>query len=96
MKSVQFSTHAKTFNIDKIPQSIVHEDNESSLRFANIPKMSRRTKHIALPYHFFRSKVEELQIKVVAIFTHNQLADQFTKGLVEVLFVKARKELMGW
>ena len=61
-----------------------------------MPKISPRTKHIALPYHFFRSKVEELQIKVVAIFTHDQLADQLTKDLVEVLFVKARKELLGW
>ena len=61
-----------------------------------MPEMSPRTKHIALPYHFFRSKVEELQIKVVGISTHDQLADQFTKGLVEVLFVKVRKELMGW
>ena len=71
MKPVQFRTYAKTFNLDKIPQSIVREDIESCLRFANMPKMSPRTKHIALPYHFFRSNVEELQIKVVAISTHN-------------------------
>ena len=96
VKPIQYSTHSKTFTLDKISQSIVHKDNESCLRFANMPKMSPRPKHIALPYHFFRSKVEELQIKVVGIFTHDQLADQFTKGLVEVLFVKARKELMGW
>ena len=91
VKPIQFSTHSKTFTLDKIPQFIVHEDNESCLRFANMPKMSPRTKHIALPYHFFRSKIEELQVKVVGIFTHDQLADQFTKGLVEVLFIKARK-----
>ena len=95
-KSVQFSAHSKAFTLDKIPQSIVHEDNEACLKFANMPKMSPRTKHIALPYHFFRSKVEELGIKVVAISTHDQLGDQFTKGLNEALFVKARKELMGW
>ena len=57
-RSVQFSTHAKAFNLDKIPQSIVHKDNESCLRFTNMPNISPRTKHIALPYHFFRSKVE--------------------------------------
>ena len=94
-KPVQFSTHSKAFTLDKIPQSIVHEDNEACLKFANMPKTSPRTKHIALPYHFFRSKVEELEIKVVAISTHDQLGDQFTKELNEVLFVKARKELMG-
>ena len=94
-KSVQSSTHAKAFNLDKISQSIVHEDNESCLRFANIPKMSPRTKHIALPYYLFRSKVEELEIKVLLISTHDQLADQLTKELIEVIFVKTRRELMG-
>ena len=58
--------------------------------------MSRRTKHVALPYHFFRSKVEELEIKVVHVSTHDQLADQLTKGLTVELFTKARKMLMTW
>ena len=53
-------------------------------------------KHIAIPYHFFISKIEELEIKVVAISIHDQLADQLIKGLTEVLFVKTRKVLMGW
>jgi hypothetical protein len=58
--------------------------------------MSPRTNHIAIPYHFFRSKVAELEIKVVAIHTNNQLADQFTKGLPAEKFVRDRKQLMGW
>ena len=95
-KLIQFNTHAKAFNLDTIPQSIVHEDNNSCLRFTNMTKMSPRTKHIVLPYHFFRIKVEDLQISVVDISTHDQLADQFTKGLTELLFVKSRKGLMGW
>ena len=91
-----FRTHSKAFTLDTIPQSIVHEDNEACLKFATMPKMSPRTKHIGLPYHFFRTKVEELEIKVIGVSTHDQLADQFTKGLTMVLFVKARKALMGW
>ena len=61
-----------------------------------MPKMSPRTKHIALPYNYFINKVEKFQISIVAVSTHDQLADQFTKGLAEVLFLKARKKLMGW
>ena len=61
-----------------------------------MPKMSPRTKHIGLPYHFFRTKIEELEIKVIGVSTHDQHADQFTKGLTVDLFVKARKALMGW
>ena len=75
--------------------SIVHEDNEACLKFATTPKMSPRTKHIAIPYHFFRSKVGT-EIKVVAVNTDNQLADQFTKGLPQDKFLRDRKCLMGW
>ena len=88
-----FSAISRTFTV---PQSIVHEDNTACLKFANMPKMSPRTKHIAIPYHFFRSKVEELEIKVVGINTNNQVADQFTKGLPQDKFVKDRYNLMGW
>ena len=95
-KPIKFLAHTKSFILDKIHQSIVHEDNESCLKFVTMPKMFPRTKHIALPYHFFRSKVEELEIKVVAVSTHDQLADQFTKGLTADIFTKARKLLMGW
>ena len=96
LKPPKCRTHSKTFVLDPIPQSKVYEDNEACLKFASMPKMSPRTKHIAIPYHFFRSKVQELEIEILPIGTTNQLADQFTKGLVEVKFVAARKALMGW
>jgi hypothetical protein len=88
------TTVAKTFG--SIPQTTVFEDNEACLKFANMPKMNPRTKHIAIPYHFFREKVEELEVKVVGINTENQLADQFTKGLPAAKFVQDRKKLLGW
>ena len=89
-----YATIAKTFG--SIPPSTVYEDNEACLKFARMPKMNPRTKHIALPYHFFRSKVEQLEIKIESINTENQLADQFTKGLPQDKFLRDRKKLMGW
>ena len=94
LQEVSYNAVSRTFG--EIPQSIVHEDNEACLKFANLPKMSPRTKHIAIPYHFFRSKVEELEVKVIAIDTNNQLADQFTKGLPHPKFIRDREKLMGW
>jgi hypothetical protein len=94
LEQIDYNTIAKTFG--EIPQSIVHEDNQACLKFASIPRMSPRTKHIAIPYHFFREKIEELEIKVIAVNTENQLADQFTKGLPQPKFVSDRKRLMGW
>ena len=69
-----------------LPQSRVFKDNESCPKFATLPKMSPRTKHIAIPYHFFRNKIQNLEIKVEGIDTTNQLADQFTKGFTTTCF----------
>ena len=57
--------------------------------------MSPCTKHVAIPYHFFRSKIRK-EIKVVAIDTNSQLADQFTKGLPTDKLQRDRKKLMDW
>ena len=95
-RKLTLRTHSKAFVLDQIPKSSVYEDNESCLKFATMPKMSPRTKHIAIPYHFFRTKVTELEIAVIGVSTTDQLADQFTKGLTEDMFKRARKELMGW
>ena len=92
-KEIKYHTIAKTFG--EIPMCIVHEDNEACLKFAKMPIMNPRTKHIAIPYHFFRSKIDK-EIQVVAINTENQLADQFTKGLPQDKFLRDRKLLMGW
>ena len=95
---LQFRAISKTFGSkeDSIPKSTVHEDNEACLKFANVPKMSPRTKHIAIPYHFFRSHVARGEIQVVGIDTSNQKGDQFTKGLPQDKFLKDRKDLVGW
>ena len=92
---IAYQSHSKAFE-ETIPQSTVHEDNQACLKFASMPKMSPRTKHIAIPYHFFRTKVEELEITIVPIGTDNQLGDQFTKGLPVEKFESDRLPLMGW
>ena len=42
-----------------------------------MPKISPRTKHIGLPYHWFRNKVSFLEIDIQAVSSADQLADQF-------------------
>ena len=53
-------------------------------------KYFTKSKYTALSYHFFKTTVEELEIKVVAVSTDDQLVDQFTKGLTVELFIKAK------
>lgn len=78
--------------------SCVWEDNNAALKLANAPfmNMSPRTKHIAVKYHWFRSKLEPGKIEVLRIDTSQQKADIFTKGLKRTEFESKRKMLLGW
>jgi len=81
----------------------IWEDNVGALTLAKmeLPRMTPRSKHIALRYHWFRqyASVDDGKdggIVVKTIGTKDQLADIFTKGLGPTLFEGLRKELCGW
>ena len=65
--------------------SRVFEDNEACRRLASstILKMTPRSKHIAVKYHWFREYLERLNVEFLSIDTKAQLVDIFTKGLVQ-------------
>ena len=74
----------------------VWEDNKSCIKVATSPKFTPRTKHIAIKYHHFRSRVNDGTITIHSIDTSEQIADIFTKPLAEKSFCYLRKKLMGW
>ena len=79
----------------------VHEDNQSTIAMAKTLKFTPRTKHIAIKYHHFRSKVEttynpEGDIRIKYIPTEKQLADIMTKPVEERIFFELRRLLCGW
>ena len=79
----------------------VHEDNLSAIAMAESIKFTPRTKHIAIKYHHFRSRVQcsynpKGDIRIKYINTKNQLADIFTKPLDDTTFFALRKSLCGW
>ena len=79
-----------------IAKSTVFEDNNGALRLATVPKMTPRSKHIAIKYHFFREHVFNGTVDIEKIDTSNQKADIFTKGLGPEIFERVRELLMGW
>ena len=78
--------------------SKVWEDNNGCLLLTSspMPKVSPRSKHFGIKYHWFREKVDGEKIKILPIDTKEQLADIFTKGLTRQEFENKRKPLMGW
>jgi len=49
--------------------STVFEDNMGALTLANVPKLTPRLKHIAIPYHFFRGFIRKKEVAVVHVET---------------------------
>jgi hypothetical protein len=74
----------------------IFEDNNGAIELATAPKMLSHTKHIAIKYHHFHSKVESSQVLIQRVDTKNQIADIFTKGLPRVDFERLRVMLLGW
>ena len=73
------------------------EDNRSCIKVAESPKITPRTKHIALKYHqYFRQFVSNGTVVIKPIDTKEQTADILTKPLDEKQFVYLRRKLCGW
>jgi hypothetical protein len=85
------------FTKPSIVLSTCFEDNNGALGLAVAPKMTPRTKHIGVKYHFFKSMIgEQKGIIIRHIDSSQQKADIFTKGLTQDTFESIRKLLMGW
>ena len=79
----------------------VHEDNMSAITMAESIKFTPRTKHIAIKYHHFRSRVKcsynpTGDIRIKYLESKKQLADIFTKPLDDPSFFTLRKILCGY
>jgi hypothetical protein len=78
------------YKLSKIPLLC---DNESAIRMADNPVEHSRTKHIDIRYHFLRDHQQRGDIEIAYVSTKEQLADIFTKPLVEKTFIILRNEL---
>ena len=76
----------------------IWEDNAGALQLANMKpgRMTPRSKHYAIKYHWFRSHLKPNKVEVHKIDTKVQRADILTKGLTAEPFERIRKLLCGW
>ena len=76
--------------------SVIFEENNGALALAKAPKLTPRTKYIAVKYHFFKDHIgEDKRIKIIKIESEYQKADIFTKGLPMVDFERTCGLMMG-
>ena len=76
----------------------IHEDNVGALTLGRLEprRMTPRSKHYAIKYHWFREQIGPRGIALHKIESAEQLGDIFTKGLGPLLFQNMREKLMGW
>lgn len=76
----------------------VWEDNSGALTLANLEpgRMTPRSKHYGVKYHWFREHLNPNGIQVLKIDTADQQADMLTKALRTQKFELNRRQLMGW
>ena len=70
-------------------------DNKGAIQLCLNPVHHRRTKHIAIRYHFIREQVASHSIIVDYMPTNEMLADILTKPLTSNTFHRLRDSLMG-
>nr|GEX56533.1 retrovirus-related Pol polyprotein from transposon TNT 1-94 [Tanacetum cinerariifolium] len=71
------------FNYNKI---LLYCDSQSAIAISCNPVQHSRTKHIHTQYHFIKEQVENGIIELYFVRTEYQLADMFTKALLEDRF----------
>ncbi|GKD58024.1 retrovirus-related pol polyprotein from transposon TNT 1-94 [Tanacetum coccineum] len=71
------------FHFDKIP---MYCDSQAAIAFSCNPVQHSRTKQIDVKYHFIKEHVEKGIVELFFVGTEYQLADLFTKALLEDRF----------
>jgi hypothetical protein len=79
-------------------RTTVWEDNAGALQLANMEpgRVTPRSKHYAIKYHWFRSHLKPNHIEIHKVDSSQQKADILTKGLTKDKFESIRKLLCGW
>jgi hypothetical protein len=76
----------------------IHKDNIGALTLGKLEprRITPRSKHYAIKYHWFCKQIGPRNIELVKISSEDQLGNLFTKGLSQIFFSRLRKKLMGW
>ena len=73
----------------------LHVDNKSAIDIAYNPEHHGRMKHVDRRHFYIRELVEEHRIRVPFVSTTHNIADIFTKPLMENTFFRLRDTIMN-
>ena len=81
MKHVGFEIFMKNSDILKKLPSVIKGDNEGSISMTRNPLFHKRSKHIAIKWHWIRDLVRDEIVSIESCRDPEQTADIFTKAL---------------
>jgi hypothetical protein len=83
---------------DKFLKTTVHEDNDGAMKLAKMEpgRMTPRSKHYGVKYHWFRTKLKPDEIEIQPVDTKLQKANFLTKAVRVAIFKRNRKLSCGW
>ncbi|KAH9685900.1 hypothetical protein KPL70_014158 [Citrus sinensis] len=73
--------------------TVIHCDNNSTIKLSKNPVLHGRSKHIDIRFHFLRDLTKDGTVKLVYCSTQNQIADIMTKPLKLEVFEALREGL---
>ena len=90
----------RTFLLEQgysVGPATIYQDNTAAIALVkNGQSNSHRTRHIAIRYFFIKDRVDNTEIRVEYMNTHDMLADILTKPLQGELFRRLRDQLLNW
>jgi hypothetical protein len=69
------------FNAPITETTTIWEDSQSAIAYSQNALVSKKTKHIAMKWHFLKDHVEHGTIKLRYLRTNQMVANMFTKPL---------------
>ncbi|KAH9752890.1 hypothetical protein KPL71_014885 [Citrus sinensis] len=73
--------------------TVIHCDNNSTIKLSKNPVLHGRSKHIDIRFHFLRDLTKDGTVELVYCSTQNQIADIMTKPLKLEVFEALREGL---
>ena len=73
--------------------TIIHCDNQSSIKLSVNPFFHDRSKHIEIPHHYVRDMVDRNSVKLECICTADQTGDILAKPLFKVKIEHFKRRL---
>lgn len=74
-------------------KTIIYEDNQSTIKLLQHNRISQRSKHIDIRYHYIRDAMQNEQLEVQYCPTETMMADILTKPLSPKIFMKHCQEM---